>query len=118
MIGVDPGDPRYARNADRFAHRAELHELIEAVFARRASAELRQTLDELGIPAGEIKSLDQVYASPQVRSQGLVLDVCHPTLGTISLPGPALRLDGAAEFEHRPPPLLGEHSGTLRAEFS
>ncbi len=66
------------------------------------------------MPSGEVKNLQQVYDWDQTRSQGLLIDVDHPLLGTIELPGPPLRFfDPAGDEWHRrhtAPPLLGEHT--------
>ena len=72
---------------------------------------------ENGIPAGEVKTLDKVYATPQVRQQGLVVEVDHPTLGRLELPGPPLRFSASAPVEHTAPPTLGQHSEEIRAEY-
>jgi len=56
-----------------------------------------------------------VYGWEQTRSQGLLLDVEHPTLGHVTLPGPPLRYDGGGRAEHAPPPTLGQHGATIRA---
>jgi crotonobetainyl-CoA:carnitine CoA-transferase CaiB-like acyl-CoA transferase len=69
--------------------------------------------DKVGVPAGEVRTLDRVYQWDQ-RSQGLLLDVEHPTLGRITLPGPPLRLDGG-ERDHVAPPTLGQHNDSVRA---
>ena len=72
---------------------------------------------EHGVPAGEVKTLDRVYASEQVRHQGLVTEVDHSTLGEISLPGRPLRFDGSPLVAPLAPPALGEHSDELRERF-
>ena len=52
-------------------------------------------------------------------SQGLVIEVDHPLLGTIEIPGPPIRFDDNAyaggRSEHLHPPLLGEHNDSVRA---
>ena len=79
-----------------------------------------QKLNDAGIPAGKVRSLDEVYAWDQVASQGLVVDVEHPLLGTVSLPGPPLRFfapGDAAETtvtSHAAPPLLDADGGSIR----
>jgi crotonobetainyl-CoA:carnitine CoA-transferase CaiB-like acyl-CoA transferase len=55
-----------------------------------------------------------VYDWEQTRSQGLVISVEHPELGTIELPGPALRFDGDPPRQHSAPPLLGQHDVAVR----
>ncbi|MDL4818615.1 CaiB/BaiF CoA transferase family protein [Actinomadura opuntiae] len=121
---LEADDPRYATNADRVAHREALTELLEAVFARIEPGELLQRLAEAGVPAGRVRSLDEVYEWEQTRSQHLLIDVEHHSLGKISLPGSALRtftVDSAgAETEmtrvdHRPPPVLDADTASIRA---
>ena len=114
VVGLDPGDPRYAEVPDRARRRAELAGEIEKALAGETRAVWLARFAEAGVPAGAIRSLDEVYEWDQTRSQGLVVTVDHPELGEIELPGPALRFDGH-RAEHRPPPLLGEHTGSVLA---
>jgi crotonobetainyl-CoA:carnitine CoA-transferase CaiB-like acyl-CoA transferase len=64
-----------------------------------------------------VRSLDQVYEWEQTKSQGLLMDVEHSSLGKITIPGPPLRIDGVGEIGHRPdplaPPRLGEHTEAI-----
>jgi crotonobetainyl-CoA:carnitine CoA-transferase CaiB-like acyl-CoA transferase len=64
-----------------------------------------------------VRSLDQVYEWEQTKSQGLLMDVEHSSLGKITIPGPPLRIDGVGEIGHRPdplaPPRLGEHTDSI-----
>ena len=119
VVGIDPADERFARNADRVARRLELIELVDAAFADRTVDELLPVLAKAGVPAGEVRTLDRVYGWEQTRSQGLLLDVEHATLGRVTLPGPPLRFDGSAlpggREEHLPPPTLGQHEASVRA---
>jgi formyl-CoA transferase len=71
------------------------------------------------VPAGEVRTLDRVYDWDQTRSQGLVIEVDHPVLGRVEVPGPPLRLDdnpyAGGRAEHLAPPLLGQHDAAIRA---
>ncbi len=66
-----------------------------------------------------MRTLDDTYAWDQTLSQGLLIDVEHPSVGTVSLPGPPLRFDNntyaGAREQHLPPPRLGEHNESVRA---
>ena len=115
IAGLDPDDPRYATIPDRAAHRAELTADIEEVLAGGTREAWLARLGEAGIPAGTIRSIDEVYEWEQTRSQGLVIEVDHPQLGRVELPGPPLSFDGAAPREHSAPPLLGEHHDAVMA---
>ena len=86
--------------------------MVQAAFALYSTDELLAKLDRIGVPAGRIRSIREVYEWEQTRSQGLLIDVDHATLGTITLPGPPLRFfspDGAelTRRRHSAPPVLG-----------
>lgn len=118
-FGLDPADPDMATNRDRVENRDRVIEVINAAFADRDLAELLTTLDQIGVPAGEVRTLDRVYEWEQTRSQGLVIDVEHPVLGGVRIPGPPIRFDDNAfaggREHHLHPPVLGEHNESVRA---
>jgi crotonobetainyl-CoA:carnitine CoA-transferase CaiB-like acyl-CoA transferase len=114
LVEIEPEDPLFADNAHRVRHRQALVELINDAFADRPVDELLAQLDKAGVPAGEVRTLERVYQWDQTRSQGLLLDVEHPTLGRITLPGPPLRLDGGERQHHIAPPTLGQHNDSVR----
>ena len=120
-FGLDPAREGMATNGERAGDRQAVIAVVEEVFAplgvERASARLARA----GIPFGQVRTLDQVYADPQTASQGLLVDVEHATLGRLTLPGPPLRFfdpaDGAetTPTEHRAPPVLGGDGEDVRA---
>ena len=118
-FGIDPQGPGMATNRERVANRDAVNAAVNAAFADRTLAELLATLDQIGVPAGEVRTLDRVYDWDQTRSQGLVLDIDHPVLGSIEIPGPPIRLDDNAfaggREKHLAPPALGEHNDSVRA---
>lgn len=114
VIGLDPADPPFSTNANRLDHRQKLTRVLEACFSSAVAENWLARLRAAGVPAGLIRTLDQVYASEQLRAQGLILKVDHPTLGQISLPGPAWRLDKQRSRRHQPPPRLGEQDTEIR----
>lgn len=119
IVGLDSLDERFATNALRVAHRDELTAAIEAAFSAEPADEWLRRLETAGIPSGKVRDFQQVYEWEQTRSQGLLIDVDHPTLGRIQLPGPPLRFDdhpyAGARETNLPPPRLGEHDETVRA---
>ncbi|NEE02123.1 CoA transferase [Phytoactinopolyspora halotolerans] len=115
IIGVAADDPRFATNADRVSRREELIEEIERAFAAGTRDHWLEMLERAGIASGKVRSIDEVYEWEQTRSQGLLVDVEHPVLGRMQLPGPPLRFDDAQPRAHVAPPLLGEHNESVRA---
>ncbi|GGO13137.1 CaiB/BaiF CoA transferase family protein [Microbispora bryophytorum] len=109
LLDIDPEISKYATNRERFAHREELIAEMEKALAVHDREHWLAALREIGVPAGAIRSIDEVYAWDQVRSQGLIVTVDHPVLGEIELPGPPLRFDGRASDDgHVVPPGLGQ----------
>uniref|UniRef100_A0A9L0SJM2 Succinyl-CoA:glutarate CoA-transferase n=1 Tax=Equus caballus TaxID=9796 RepID=A0A9L0SJM2_HORSE len=69
-----------------------------------------------GIPYGPINNMKNVFAEPQVLHNGLIMEMKHPTVGKISVPGPAVRYSKFKMSEARPPPLLGQHTTHILKE--
>ena len=111
-FGIDPLTPGLATNSERVANRERVIEVIEQVFAEWEAEPLLARLAEVGIPAGKVRTIDEVFAWDQTASQGLLVDVEHPVLGPLTLPGPPLRFfeaDGTevTRKEHLAPPTPG-----------
>ncbi len=108
----------FETNERRVERRDELIEAIEEKFKRHGTIQLLEMLGEAGVPAGIVRTLDEVYEWDQVRSQGLALNVQHPLLGELTLPGTPLRFfKGSKEVTrtgHSAPPLLNQDEKPIR----
>jgi formyl-CoA transferase len=107
--------PQWARNADRVADREAVIDAVDKAFSGYTRERLMDILAELGTPAGQVRSLDEVYEWEQTKSQGLLVEVEHPSLGTVALPGPPIRYDTGGRTRHQPPPTLGQHTEEVLA---
>ncbi|MGH3496507.1 MAG: CaiB/BaiF CoA transferase family protein [Nocardioidaceae bacterium] len=115
--GLDAEDPRFVTNHLRVVNRDALVEAVEGRFSAASAEHWLQALADAGVPAGKVRTLDDVYAWEQTLSQGLLIEVEHSTAGPIRLPGPVLRLDDNAyaggRETHLPPPTLGQHNESV-----
>jgi crotonobetainyl-CoA:carnitine CoA-transferase CaiB-like acyl-CoA transferase len=109
LVGIEPAEPRFAANASRLAHLEELHRVMAAALGARPVAEWLALLAGAGVPAGRVKSLDEVYDGGK-----LAWEVDHPVLGRILLPANPLSFSRSAVAPGLPPPLLGEHTDQVR----
>jgi crotonobetainyl-CoA:carnitine CoA-transferase CaiB-like acyl-CoA transferase len=119
-FGLDPATDGLATNAERVGDRQRTIAVVEQLFADWDAEPLLGRLSEIGVPAGKVRAIDEVYEWEQTLNQGLLVDVDHATLGRLQLPGPPLRFfaaegDETTRRDHAAPPLLDEHGEVVRA---
>jgi len=111
------GDPRYQTNPLRLQHRDELSGEVSLVMRRLTRADILDRLELAGVPAGPIRTLDEVFADEDVQRRGLQLRVEHEQLGQVSVPGGPWRIDGVPVGARLPPPVLGQHTAQILEEL-
>jgi crotonobetainyl-CoA:carnitine CoA-transferase CaiB-like acyl-CoA transferase len=110
--------PEFRENTSRMHNREEVKRRLNAVFASRTRLEWTRDLVKLGLPAGPIYGLADVFEDAQVKHWGMVETVAHPTLGDIKLLSSPLRLDSIGKQTVRSaPPLLGQHTHAVLRDF-
>jgi crotonobetainyl-CoA:carnitine CoA-transferase CaiB-like acyl-CoA transferase len=110
-------DERYAKNVARVRNQETLQPLLYAEFLRHDRAHWVAVLEAAGVPCGSINSIDEVFADPQIQHRGMVVDMAHPTAGSVRLLGSPMRFTAAPLQTRRPPPLLGEHTAEILREL-
>jgi len=104
------GDARYAANADRVRHRAEVLQAVQAILAHRSRDEWLELLRAAGVPCAPIQTVGEMLAHPHTQECGM-LQTCTAQDGQpLNLVSQPLRFDGRRNAVRRPPPRLGEHS--------
>ncbi|WP_035299650.1 CaiB/BaiF CoA transferase family protein [Brevibacillus thermoruber] len=106
-------DERYRTNADRLRHRDGLVAVISAVMKAKPTTHWRARLQAAGIPHGPINDLQAVFADPQVQARNMVVEMAHPTAGSVKLVGSPLKLSRTPVEMKRHPPLYGEHTAQV-----
>jgi crotonobetainyl-CoA:carnitine CoA-transferase CaiB-like acyl-CoA transferase len=76
-----------------------------------------QRLNAAGVPAGPVLGLAEVFADPQVAAREMLVSLPHPELGTYQGTGLPVKLSESPGAIRRRPPLHGEHTRELLAEF-
>lgn len=110
--------PEFRENESRMRNRGEVKRRLNAVFASRTRLEWTRDLVKLGLPAGPIYGLADVFEDAQVKHWGMVETVAHPTLGDIKLLSSPLRLASIGKQTVRSaPPLLGQHTHAVLRDF-
>ena len=103
-------DARFATNAGRVRHRDALIPVLQSVFRARGRHAWLTVLEAAGIPCGPVNDLAEVFADPQVRARGMIVETAHPQADTVPLVGSPLKLSATPVEPPRAPPMLGEHT--------
>ncbi len=69
-----------------------------------------------GVPASEVRLLDQLFEHDQLRANGLVHTLAHEAVGPVKLLGSLFKIDGVVTPPRHPIPALGEHTEEVLAE--
>ena len=103
-------DTRFRFNPDRVANREALEAILADVFATRDAEDWTQALLAAGVPSGPVNSVADVFADPQVLARQMLIELRHPTLGTLKQAGFPYNFSATPAEPRRHPPLLGEHT--------
>ncbi len=68
-------DPKYATNSARVTNRDALTELLNAKIIKLRKLDLLAQCDAVGVPAGPINTMDEVFDDPQIKSRAMVMDL-------------------------------------------
>lgn len=107
-------DPAYRTNPDRVANRAVLVDILAGLTRGFARDTLLASLEAVGVPAGPINSVGEVFADPQVVHRGLRLDLADAKAAGGSVPSVAspIVLDGRRMVAAQASPALGADTAT------
>jgi crotonobetainyl-CoA:carnitine CoA-transferase CaiB-like acyl-CoA transferase len=114
-LGLDNliDDPRFAKQADRFARSAELIAVFDAAFATRDRDEWRKLFDEAGIIFECVAEMGDLSADQQMLDAGVLVPFENDAMLTIDSP---FFVVGANKVKPRKAPAVGEHSDEILRE--
>jgi formyl-CoA transferase len=110
-------DPRFRTNADRIANRELLEPILSEIFATRPADYWTDALLAVGVPTGPVNSVADVFSDPQVLARQMLIELEHPTIGTLRQAGSPFKLSKTPAAPRRHPPLLGEQTDEILREL-
>jgi crotonobetainyl-CoA:carnitine CoA-transferase CaiB-like acyl-CoA transferase len=107
--------PDYIDNRSRVKNRIPLTERLHLLCQRYAKLDLLAALEEVGVPAGPINDIAEVFADRQVVARGIEVELGSDAAKTGHIPTVAspIVMDGVRQVSPRPSPRLGEHADEI-----
>jgi len=108
-------DARFAERQGRLDRRFELKGILEDALQSKSAADWRALLNDAGVPAGQVLSVPEALAHPQIAERGMIGDFADVAgVGRdIRLLRTGIKVDGEALRVDAPPPQLGEHTDQI-----
>jgi crotonobetainyl-CoA:carnitine CoA-transferase CaiB-like acyl-CoA transferase len=110
-------DERFVTEQDRFRHQHDLRPFLEEAFSGDTTEAWLTILERLDVPCGPVHDYDELFADPQVRHNGLVKKLFHPSLETTRIVGNPLHFNETPASEKRSAPILGEDTDEILRHF-
>ncbi|MEM5382319.1 CoA transferase [Paraburkholderia phymatum] len=106
-------DARFANDASRCIHEADLRSTIEAWSASRTVGEVNRTLGDAGIPVAPIRNLQEALESDHAAHRALLTQVQRDGRHAARLPSQPVKFSAYEVNRVSPAPALGEHADAL-----
>jgi crotonobetainyl-CoA:carnitine CoA-transferase CaiB-like acyl-CoA transferase len=110
------GDARFKDNTGRMANLPELAALLTPHFRRRTSAQWLSQLEQAGVPAGPVLTVQEMHAHPQTKARDMVPVVEHSVVGKVQTLGLPVKFSATPGAISSGAPTLGQHSRDVLAE--
>jgi formyl-CoA transferase len=110
-------DPRYRTNRLRVENRAEVDAVVTEWFATHTAAEILRLCDDKGVPVSRVNNMSDVFADPHVQARDMLVEVQHPKLGSLRLPGIVPKLSATPGEVRTTGPSMGDHNAEVYGEL-
>lgn len=108
--------PGFGTLEQQFENKPALQAIFRERFATNSTAYWTGRLEDEGLLNAPVLTLEQTLADEQTRVNGMIVEVEHPTVGTVKMLNAPIRLSATPASIRRSAPLLGEHNAEVLKE--
>ena len=110
-------DSRFSTFDDRKKNEDELNKLVSEWTVQYPPEEIMERLQTVGVPAGVVKNIADIYDDPQLRKRNMYWPMEHSEMGMFTHLGQSFNLSKTPSKPFSPSPLLGEHTEYVCSEI-
>jgi crotonobetainyl-CoA:carnitine CoA-transferase CaiB-like acyl-CoA transferase len=116
-LGVEDWGKAFPENITRVEQRDEVMAVLKKEIEKLTRGELIQKLDAVDVPIGPVNNVAEILADPHIRARGVVGSFDYPGVGEFKALGLPYKFLGWDNPQVGRPPVLGEHTEQVLAEF-
>jgi crotonobetainyl-CoA:carnitine CoA-transferase CaiB-like acyl-CoA transferase len=117
-IGEDLSErAEFATMEKQYEHRPQLQRIFAERFAANSTAYWMKRLEEQDLLCAPVRTMEEALRDEQTIINKMIVEMRHPTAGTIRALGNPLHLSETPARVDRVPPRLGEHDDEVLAEI-
>ena len=110
-------DERFATNALRVKHEAELKPLLEEITKTKTTQEWIDALLAVDVPCGPLNKIETIVADPHLLHRNMITEVQHPIVGSFKTAGIPIKYSKTKCEVSEPAPVLGQHTDEILKKF-
>ena len=111
-------DPRFQERDTRKSNRFLLTPLLEAKLTQESTAHWVETLNDKGIPSGDVLSLESALTSEQAKHRKVIEEVETPGVGKVKIFNMTAKFSKTPAEITNPPPRISEHTEEILSELN
>ncbi|TCL06790.1 CaiB/BaiF CoA transferase family protein [Sodalis ligni] len=110
-------DARFNTYHARLENSRAIDKEVAAWVKTRTAQDVVDAMDRAGVPCAKVATIDEVLENPQLKARNQLVDIEHPAAGTYTTHGVTVSLSDTPGTIRRPPPLVGQHTDEILAEW-
>jgi crotonobetainyl-CoA:carnitine CoA-transferase CaiB-like acyl-CoA transferase len=110
-------DPRFATPQEQLVNQDAMNAALATQFVNRTTDEWIAELEPRGVLCAKVRTFAQAADDPQLEVNNMVVNMEHPSAGSLRLLGTPARLHHTPPALRIPPAALGEHTRDILGEL-
>lgn len=109
-------DSLYVSNDKRVENRASLAKIMDEAFVKQPIKYWLDALVGVGVPAGPVNDMREIFEDPHTLARNMLVDVPHPDAPDLTMLANPIKFSDVGPVTPLPPPILGEHTDEILFE--